>query len=215
MHLFPLRNEKFTGTIDTTDTGIVGKVTYVAGKAAPDAQVKLFITRDTSRTALSQISTDNGGSFTFDSLAPGSYNVWIESTDSQVAFIDSVYVPENTEVRRDAVLGKSGSVTAIVGLQTGDDPRSVFVQALGTQKYSNVDSAGVFTIPGLAEGDYTLRLVSTIQGYTPTFKTITITSGIDDTLKDTIKLIYTGIPTGWLHNVPIRSVYRDRGGVVE
>ena len=186
--------EKFAGSIDTTDTGIMGKASYSTGKAAANADVQLFKTLDTSKTALAQVSTDNGGSFTFDSLAPGSYNVWIESTDSQVAFIDSVYVPENTEVRRDAVLGKSGSITAIVGLQTGDDPRSVFVQALGTQKYSNVDSAGVFTIPGLAEGDYTLRLVSTIQGYTPTFKTITIASGVNDTLKDTIKLIYTGIP---------------------
>ena len=186
--------DKLAGTIDSTDTGIVGKVSYSTGKAVANANVQLFITRDTSRTALSKMSTDNSGSFAFDSLAPGSYNVWVESNDSLVAFIDSVYVPKNTLVRKDATLGKSGSVTAIVGLQTGDDPRSVFVQALGTQKYSNVDATGFFTLPKLAEGEYTLRLVSTIQGYTPTYKTVTVASGIDDTLKDTIKLIYTGIP---------------------
>jgi hypothetical protein len=192
--LFACTKDKLAGTIDTTDTGIVGKVSYATGKAAANAKVQLFVTLDTSRTALFHINTDNNGSFTFDSLAPGSYNVWIESSDSQVAFIDSVYVPKNTQVRRDATLGKSGSITAIVGLQTGHDPQSVFVQALGTQKYSNVDSTGHFTIPSLAAGDYTLRLVSTIPGYTPTYKTISIASGVNDTLKDTIKLIYTGIP---------------------
>ena len=192
--LFACTQSKITGTIDSTDTGIVGKVTYSIGTAASNAQVKLFGARDTSRTALSQRNTDNSGNYKFDSLTSGSYNVWIESSDSLVAFIDSIYVPKNTLVRRDAILGKSGSITAIVGLQPGHDPQSVSVQALGTQKYSNVGASGFFTIPRLAEGEYTLRLVSTIAGYTPTYKTITVSSGVDDTLKDTIKLIYTGIP---------------------
>lgn len=182
------------GTITETDSGIVGKVSYSTGTGAAYARVQLFGARDTSRLAVSSSSTDQNGNYDFHKLTPGAYNVWIESQDSLLALIDSVYVPQDSEVMANATLYKGGSITAIVALQPGHNPTSVFVQALGTQRYSNVDDSGWFTVKGLAQGEYTLRLVSTIPGYTPTYKSIAIASGVNDTLKDTIYMVYSGIP---------------------
>jgi hypothetical protein len=181
------------GTITETDTGIVGKVNYADGIPAGNVRVKLF--RDTTTTPYMQLSTGASGNYSFDDIAPGMYNVWSENNDSVAAFADSIYVPKGTLVTQDLTLLKGGSVTAIVRLQPGHDPRSASAHALGTQKYSNVDSASRFTVKNLAPGEYTLRLETTIPGYTPTYKAVTIASGVDDTLKDTIALIYTGIPT--------------------
>lgn len=182
-----------SGTITETDSGIIGKVGYSTGTGAANATVQLFGARDTSRIALGTTETDQNGNYDFHKLAPGSYNVWAESNDSLLAFIDSVYVPEDSLVTANATLYKGGSVTAIVVLQPGHNPTSVFVQALGTQRYSNVNDSGRFTIKGLAQGEYTLRLVSTIPGYTPTYQSISVTSAVYDTL-DTIYMVYSGIP---------------------
>jgi hypothetical protein len=183
-----------TGTITETDTGIVGKVSYSNGSASPNAKVNLFGARDTARTSLAHTATDNNGNYDFKKLAPGSYNVYVESTDSLVAFVDSLYVPTDSEVTANATLYKGGSISAVIRMQQGHTPTSVAVQALGTQKYVNVNDWSWFTIKNLAPGEYTLRLTSTILGYAPTYRTVTITSDVADTLKDTIVMVYTDIP---------------------
>jgi hypothetical protein len=201
--------KQVAGTITETDSGIVGTVSNPNGSAAPDAYVKLFTAGDTSRTPISTVVTNANGRFGFTSLTPGTYNVWADGADSSVAFVDSIVVPESTQVRANATLGKPGSVGGIVALQPGHSPLSVTVQALGTQKYVNVNSDGWFTLRGLAQGDYTIRCVTTISGYTPTYREISVVSNRNDTLADTIFMVYSGIPpvTG------IAAVYDPLSGI--
>jgi hypothetical protein len=175
---------------------------------AGNVTVKIF--KDTATIPALQTQTTGNGSYKFGALEPGSYNVWAESSDSIVAYKDSIKVPEKVQVTADLTLAKGGSVTAVVGMQPGHNPASVTVNALGTEKYANVSDSGWFTIKGLAAGEYTLKLVSTIAGYTPTYETIIIQSAVADTLKDTIFMVFTDIPTV----KGLKTVYDPFTGVV-
>jgi hypothetical protein len=186
--------DRLTGTIGESDTGITGKISNENLSDAQNAQVKLFIAGDTSKTALDTMASNPHGGYTFTNLLPGTYNIWVDGADSSVAFVDSIIVPAHQEVLANATLGKPVSVWGIVALQPGHSPMSVTVQALGTQKFSNVDTAGHFFLKGVAAGGYTLRCVSTIYGYTPTYKEITVAGPGDDTLTDTIFMVFSGIP---------------------
>ena len=191
---FACSQNRLQGTLDESDTGITGMVRNMDLSAAKNANVKLFVAGDTSKTSLQSMTTDGNGGYAFTNLSPGMYNVWADGADSSVAFVDSINVPAHQEVPANATLGRPGSVAGIVVVQPGHSPQSVTVQALGTNKFTNVDRSGRFALRSLAQGDYTLRCVSTIAGYTPTYREITVTSSVDDTLADTIFMVYTGIP---------------------
>jgi hypothetical protein len=60
--------------------------------------------------------------------------------------------------------------------------------------YSNVASDGSFMIGELPPGKYALRSVTTIPQYTPTYTWLTVSAASPDTVRDTISLVYTGIP---------------------
>jgi hypothetical protein len=55
---------------------IVGTVTDAQGKAVVNAEIRV---RDTNTGALSETHTDNSGDFTVSSLAPGAYDITVES----------------------------------------------------------------------------------------------------------------------------------------
>ena len=181
------------GVVDTTDTGITARIYNPDGTPAASATVSLFQASDTSRTPVEVMTTDNNGSYALPPTKAGTYNIWAEK-GGLVAFQDSVYLSSSIKKVSNDTLGAPGSITAIVGMQPNHDPRTVTVQVLGTYKYSNVLLGGRFTMDGMAAGNYTLRLVSTLPGYTPTYQGISVNAGKDETLKDTIMLIYTGIP---------------------
>ena len=196
------------GVVDTTDTGITAKLYNSDGSPAAGATVSIFEVRDTTQTPVEVVTTDDNGSYSVKQVKPGTYNIWAEK-NQQVAFQNAVYLSASTQISSDT-LGIPGSITATVRLQPNHDPRTVTVQVLGTYKNTNVDQTGRFSLDGLASGQYSLRLVSTIREYTPTYKTITIHGNKQDTLPDAIELVYTGIPavTG------LRATYDTLNGIV-
>jgi hypothetical protein len=192
-------------TVNTTGSEVENERTLVYnsdGTPAAGAAVKIvpvgFIpgssTQNDIDDAVYSTQTDKNGRYSVDGLSKGNYNI-VAELSSQNSFQDSVYINGSTETISSDTLGAPGSVTAIVGLQPNHDPRTVTVQALGTLSYTNVDAQGRFTISNLAAGDYSFRLVTTEEGYTPTFVPITVKAGLNDTLDDTLWLIYTGIPS--------------------
>ncbi len=201
-------NNKIAGTIDETDTGITGKVHFWDGTDAADVSVKVFL--DTAIIPLDGTLTDVNGSFSIVKLSPGSYSIWAQGGDSLGAFMDSIQVFHSKKTAADLTLEKCGSIIGFVGLQPQHDPQSVTVQALGTQKVSNVSVDGEFRLSGLAPGEYSIRLASTIAGYTPTYATISVPSGKTDTLKDVFILIYTDIPVV----MNPRAAYDTPNGIV-
>lgn len=203
-------NDKLTGTADTTDTGIVAMLYNPNGTPAIGANVKVFKSMDSSKVPIQQIMTDQNGRYSLTGLPKGAYNVYAQK-DSLVAFQDSVAVLDDTILVKNDTLEKSISITAVVGLQPNHDPRTVTVQVLGSDIFSNVNEAGDFTLSKLGSGNYTLKLFSTLPNYTNTFKQLNITANFPDTLKDTLWLIYTGIPV--VEN--ITATYDTLNGVVK
>jgi hypothetical protein len=186
-------SDKIVGTTDEQLT-VKAMISNPDGTAAVGATVKLFKVDDSLKTPAFTTVTDTDGRYTVSGVSQGTYNIWAEK-DTLVAFQDSI-VLANTDTRiPDDTIYPAGSLTAIVSVQPTDDPRSVIVQVMGSDRYDdNIQSDGRFTIHGLASGNYRLRLTTTLPNYTTTYCSINAHGGQKDTLKDTIDMIYTGIP---------------------
>jgi hypothetical protein len=181
---------ELTGTGSETDTAMIYNPDNTP---AVGAVVRFFVVTDTTRTIAYQTITDANGHYPITGLAKGAYNM-LASKDTLIVFQDSILVLSDTVLVKPDTLQKAGSVTGIVGIQPNHDPRTVTVQVLGTDLYSNVDINGRFTLAPVARGSYNLRLVTTLLNYTPTYKTIQTAGQKKDTLSDTLWLLYTGIP---------------------
>jgi hypothetical protein len=202
-------SRQVANTTDETVTGIKARIQYEDGTPVNGATVKVFEVSDSTRTPASVSITDASGKYSIDSLPKGTYNIWA-SKDTLVSFQDSVSITSNSTITNGTVQPQ-GSITGIIGMQPNDDPRSAYVQILGSEKFlNNVSIDGFFTLSGLATGNYNLRISTTQPNYTPTFFQIAARSGHSDTLKDTLRLIYTGIPvvTG------LKATYDTLNGLV-
>ena len=166
--LFVRCTQKIAGTTDETLGGNKTAAIYYAGGApAPGVTVKVFDVIDTSRVPVAQAVTDSAGHYALGQVAKGTYNIWAEQ-DTLVAVQDSVFISPNSNTIQHDTLHTSGSITAIIGMQPNDDPRSAYVQILGSDRFSrNIDADGFFTISGLATGSYSLRISTTLPNYTP------------------------------------------------
>ena len=186
-------DNKTTGTVDETDTGVVAMLFNPNGTPAVGANVKIFKVADASKKPVSEVISDKNGNYSVRGLSKGTYNVYAEK-GSLVTFQDSIIVIEGTTFIEDDTLETPINLSGIVGLQANHDPRTVTVQVLGTDIYSNVNEDGYFTLNRMAKGDFSLKLSTTLDNYTATYKNITIDKNSSDTLPDTLWLIYTGIP---------------------
>lgn len=138
--------------------------------------------------------TDAKGHYHVDSLAKGEYNILAGNAAGQASFRDSVFLIQGIRIEVSDTLRDPSSLRGVVALQPNHDPRTATVQVLGTNAFTNVDSAGRFTLQGLAAGQYTLRASTTLDQYTPLFTGAKVGVGTADSLQDTLRLTYTGIP---------------------
>jgi len=191
--LFWCTSNDVTGTIDETDTGIAAMIYNPDLTPAAGVTVKIFTVDDTTKTPVFELLTDSTGRFATTELANGRYNMYA-ANDSMVAFQDSITVSKGIITISTDTLETPRTLSGIIGLQPNHDPRTSTVQVVGTDIYSNVDEAGYFTLHNMAKGEFTLKLATTLENYTTTFKGITIRSASKDTIADTLWLIYTGIP---------------------
>lgn len=137
--------------------------------------------------------TDEEGRYRADSLPNGEYNI-LGDLDGAVSFSDSVLIMGARPALPTDTLLVPGTVSGRVLMQPKDDPRSATVQVLGTNVFANLDEDGAFTLPSLADGRYNVRILTTLDEYTPLYAGIRVRSGISDTLPDPFTLIFTGIP---------------------
>jgi hypothetical protein len=217
-------NNKIAGTTDETVTGTSAMLHYANGSPVAGATVKLFDAGDTTRKAVAVSTSNANGVYSFDKIQQGTYNIWAEK-DTLVAFQDSVLVYNGLKTIKDDTVLPRGSITATIGMQPNHDPRTAFVQIIGSERYTNVDSSGRFTLTGLANGTYNIRITTSEPDYTPTFYTIKTQTDASDTMHytvaggtkdnprggtDTLWLIYTGLPvvTG------LSAAYDTSNGIV-
>jgi hypothetical protein len=183
------------GTNDETISGVKAMIYEPDGKTpAVGAIVKIFKVSAIDGQFVSKQTTDADGRYTIAEIPAGEYNVWAEK-DSNVTFQDSIVISKTQTTLQSDTLTCPSTLTGIVGVQPQHDPQTVTVQVVGTDKFfNNTDENGVFTMTGMAGGAYSLLLESTLPDYTPTTQSVTVQNCSDDTLQDTIKLKYTGIP---------------------
>lgn len=183
-----MTGDDLAGTTDETNTArIVGP----GGSSAPGAVVQVYRIGDTTRVPVLTAIADEQGRYSLQGIPPGEYNLIANSGDLAL-YLDTV--PLRPGISRSDTLGQPGAYRGRVELQPGHNPRTVTVQALGTNLWSNVDSAGNFSFPKIPGGEYTLRLVTTLPDYTPTFSSV---RALDDSAvveSAPIELIYTGKP---------------------
>jgi hypothetical protein len=187
-----VENEVLAGTIYTQD-----------GQPAANAEVKVFpvdyvpnkalIKRAADTSIVFGFRTDAEGKYVVASVPPGEYNI-LGSSDGRVSFRDSVTITGSRKTLPSDTLGEPGSVTGFVALEPDHDPRNVFIQILGTNRFVNADSGGKFVLTGMAGGDYAMRIVTTLDNYPPYFGGFTLPAGGSLVMKDTIRLAFTGIP---------------------
>lgn len=180
----------------------VGKILLADGSPAINARVRVFpVDHLPDSSLLAKVSTipgystrtDSKGRYRIDSLPRGEYNI-LGELEGEYSFQDSVYLSESTGSLSTDTLEEPGSLRGVVGLQPQHDPRTVTVQALGTNSYSNVDENGRFHLLKLGRGEYTLRVVTTLDDYTALVLSAKVGADRNDSLQDTLRLPFTGIP---------------------
>jgi alpha-tubulin suppressor-like RCC1 family protein len=173
------------------------KTIYERGGDVPaqNAMVKVFDACGAADEPVAVYLTDENGQFSLSEIPDGVYNIWAEK-DSCVLFQDSVVVTNSYSTLSDDTLEPPSSITGIVGLQNYHDTRSVTVQVAGIDRPAVfADGAGGFTVNGLAGGKWTLLIRSTISEYLPTEMPVEIGAGTFNSIPDTFRLYFSGIPT--------------------
>ncbi|MDG5816602.1 hypothetical protein QA601_16010 [Chitinispirillales bacterium ANBcel5] len=182
-------------------TETIGKVSFSDGTPAADVEI-LFVPEDfepqfdTPHPAIRSTVSDNKGRYDFGSLSDGRYNIFFEKKGLK-AYRRAVEIVENkTQEDISDTLYKPGSVSGIVRLLDYHDHSDVFILVTGSNHYvTPKDSCGNFTIKDFAQGQYNLKIIAGYPNYDIIDTSVIITSGIKDTIADTIFLPYIGIPS--------------------
>jgi hypothetical protein len=145
-------------------------------------------------TTVDSATTDAAGNYTV-KLDTGTYNV-LAASDSGVVYQDSITMGTDSTIHPPSdTLRQPGGLRGRVRLQPGDDARTVFILFMGTNTWGIPDdSIGKFTVRGLAEGTYRVRILSWLDAYVPKDTVLSVTAGRVDSLTHDIVLQYTGIP---------------------
>jgi hypothetical protein len=195
--------EEMAGSTSTGNTGkgsISGRVVDAEGQGVGNAKVKVFSVNynpgpngAASGDVADIVMTGSDGTFQTDSLADGRYNLFGEK-GGLLALQDSIAVVGSSETETGAMeLKKPGTVAGVIRLLPGHDSRTLFLLLPGTPVFAvPQDSSGHFKIGPLAEGQYQFRLLSTLDHYAPKDTVLTVVSGVDAVLADTLTLRYTG-----------------------
>ncbi len=175
---------------------ISGTVTsQVSGAALPNVGVYIY---DSSGNYVELVYTDSNGDYTASALPTGSYVVefygvspyYTQYYNGQSSYASTETVPvtvgtDTTDI--DAAMSSGGQITGTVTSSATGQP---IADALVTANYSSggyageaqANSSGVYTIGGLATGDYTVEFSAT--GYGPQTYSGSVSATVDETTSD-------------------------------
>ena len=156
--------------IQAEDGSITGKVTDASTAGIENVHVNIY---DLSYNYITYASTDSAGDYTVPGLATGSYKVLFNSHDAAGNYVSEWYNDKADFNTADAVSVTAGSVTSGINAQlaaggsiTGKVTNAssagienVYIEIRGLSgnyinTYASTDSAGDYTVPGLATGSY-------------------------------------------------------------
>lgn len=178
-------------------TETVGYVLDLMGNPVDSAQV-LFIPSDYSPNDNSAhfdtLITDEKGTFSFGLIQNGVYNIHIEKEGEQ-AYRSAVQVMDGAvDTVISDTIKETGAISGVVQLQEQHDNKEVYLLLLGSNSFTSpLDSVGNFSFSNLAEGTYSLRIITSYNDYEVIDTFLTIYSGEQEVIQDTIKMQYVGI----------------------
>jgi N-acetylneuraminic acid mutarotase len=187
-----VENEVLAGTLYTKD-GEPAANAIVRAYPVDHVPNSALIKKSADSSFVYKLRTDGNGRYSAASLEEGQYN-FIGEKDGEYSYLDSITVSSKSGPLPSDTLDAPGTLIGKVVLEPNHDTRRVFIQVLGTDRFANCDSSGRFVLAGLGEGDYAIRILATLDNYTPLFRGITIRAGATDTVADPIRLVFTGIP---------------------
>lgn len=188
------------GTTETTSANIIGTILDSTGAPVKGARVRLFpVTYNPFYTSnalkIDSVLTNGNGTFAFTLQSNGFFN-YVAQNGGLFSFKDSIYGNKSTVIiLPDDTLRAPGSVSGTAHVAPGDENKTIIILVLGTNYYTMADdSMGHFHIPALAQGKYTLRILTTLKGYSYLDTTVSIVSGKNTVIPGVLQLKYEGIP---------------------
>jgi alpha-tubulin suppressor-like RCC1 family protein len=185
---------KNTGT-NSQNTGLSATLFEPGGKTfAEGVFVKIYKSHSADEKPFLISVTDEKGRFSIKELPDGMYSIFAQK-DSLVMFQDSVAVTSRRGNLLNDTLEYPSTILGVVGVEPVHDPNTVTIRVAGTGKTIEVSNTdGTFTITGMPSGASFLILESRIPGYVQTEKEIRIPAHCRDTIHDTLRVSYSGIP---------------------
>jgi hypothetical protein len=128
-------------------------------------------------------TSDEYGRYGFTVDTSGAYNL-LAKGNGLYAMRKPIRISANARViLDDEILLPPGSLTGTVHLQGAADHRGAIILLMGTNVYAKpVNSSGAFSIAVLAEGLYTLRIITAENDYVAAETTVTVASGMQTNL---------------------------------
>lgn len=185
-------NAKVSGRIYNPDSTPAkhAKVFFIAVDNNPYGAAKTLAVADS-------VFTDSTGWYGTNDLPADTYNVFATGVTDSLGFQDSIPFNGDTTVVPPDTLGKPGSIRGFIKLQPGDDPTKIIPIIMGSNKFTFVGASADFALADLAEGTYQVRFFSTLDNYDNLDTTLSVISGKDSLLTDSIELeLKIPIPTG-------------------
>ncbi len=112
-------------------------------------------------------ATDNDGIFSIESIDTGFYSIEGSDQYQNVVMIDSLHIAtfDTTLDLPEDTLKAPGAIDGYIFLSSGGNSQQVFILAYGTDRFVQVDTNGKFLFQQLAEGVYTLKILSLSSQY--------------------------------------------------
>ncbi len=170
------------------DGNCVGTVKDEAGSPVAGASLMLVPEGYSPLSAangstIDSTTSDAYGRYGFTIDAPGVYNL-IAKSKGFFAMRRAIRISADARViLDDEILRDPGSMSGTVHLQDNSDHRGAIILLMGTNVYAKpFDSTGAFSFAALAEGLYTLRILTAENDYAVAETTVTVTSAMHTAL---------------------------------
>ncbi len=141
------------------------------------------------------LTTDAAGAFPLGSLSDGVYNLHYHCAGTRALRRNVSVLGGVAEENVSDTLRLPGGVAGVVALRPEHNSGAVYLLLMGSERFTTpLDSSGRFLFGALAPGHYALRIITTEGDYTPFDTTVQVLSGSVDTLSDTLRPVYNGLP---------------------
>jgi hypothetical protein len=180
------------GSTETVNTRVSASVYLPDNSVVNDAVARLVPSGQNplkDSCIIFRDTTDNSGQFIIEpeKLKDGYYNLLI-SSKHMAYFADSIYLKTGSDMElQSIVLKKTGSLKGKVVLENATGEDSVFAVLVGTD-LTAISQKDSFSLEDIPEGEYTIHFLTKSNKYASIDTSVSIASGLDDTLSDTVTI---------------------------